>query len=291
MPDLTDYKQLILNNISLLTKNQKKIAQFLLVHPEEVALSSIDTIAKRLNVGKATIVRLSKVLGYKGFLELKTELSSKLIDDLSLTKKFKAAFNDGPIKTDFITIIANNESENIHSTLQQLDRATFDKAVKIFVSASRIYTMGLGISSFLSQIAAYFLNRVTMRATPFTHGNISFHEQLISLNRKDVILAISLPPYSIQTIETAEDANSKGIKVVSITDKLIAPIAQFSDVVFTARTNNIVFINTVSAVLLIVYILAAGIGLADRATSLKALSLFEKAKTEYGFDVRTEFFR
>jgi len=291
MPDLTVYKKLILDHISHLTKNQKKVAQFLLDYPEEIAFSSIDVIAERLSVGKATIVRLAQALGYTGFLELKTELSNKLRNDLSLTQKFKDTIDSKPLKTDYLSKLADNEIENIQNTLQTIDRKAFDKAVKILFAAPRIYTMGLGISSFLSQLAAYFLNRITMKASAFSHGSISFHEQVISVNPGDCIVSISLPPYSVATIEAAESSQSKGIKVISITDKLVAPIAQFSDVVFTAKTHNIVFINTVSSVLLIIYALATGVGLSDRTKSLEVLSLFENAKTEFGFDVRTEFFK
>ena len=291
MPDLTTYKKLILDHISHLTKNQKKVAQFLLDYPEEIAFSSIDVIADKLSIGKATIVRLAQALGYKGFLELKTELSNKLRNDLSLTQKFKDTIESKPLKSELLARLAENEIENIQSTLQTIDRKAFDKAVLILFNATRIYTMGLGISSFLSLLSAYLLNRITMKASAFTHGSISFHEQIVSVHADDCILAISLPPYSIATIEAAEFAQSKKIKIISITDKLIAPIAQFSDVIFTVKTHNIVFINTVSAVLVIIYALATGVGLRDRTKSLEVLSLFENAKTEFGFDVRTEFFK
>lgn len=291
MPDLSAYKKLILDHLSHLTRNQKKVAQFLLDYPEEIAFSSIDTIAEKLSVGKATIVRLAQALGYKGFLELKTELSNKLRNDLSLTQKFKDTFDSKHLKTGFLASLAENEIENIQNTVQSIDQKAFDNAVKILFTAPKIYTMGLGISSFLSQLAAYFLNRITMKASAFTHGNISFHEQIISVNPGDCVVTISLPPYSVSTIEAAEVGKSKGIKIISITDKLVAPITRFSDVVFTAKTHNIVFINTVSSVLLIIYALATGVGLRDRTKSLEILSLFENAKTEFGFDVRTEFFK
>ncbi len=291
MADLSHYKQLIFNNFNKLTKNQKKIAQYLLDHPEEFAFSSVETIAEKLNVGKSTIVRLAQTLGYEGFLELKTELSNELRSDLSLTKKFKDALKSSPAKSDFIATIANNEINNIRSTMQSFDKDLFYKAVKIFVAAPNIYTMGVGISSFIAQIAAYYLNRVTMRARSFTHGSLSLEEQIISLKKDDAILIISLPPYAYPTIEAAEAAQYRGIKIISITDKLTSPITQFSDVVFTTETDNIVFINTISSVLTIVYILAAGVGLSDRATSLTALSLFEKVESEYGFDIHTDFFK
>jgi len=291
MTDFTDYKLLFLKNYDRLTKNQKKIAQFLLDHPEEIAFSSIDIIAEKLNVGKATIVRLAQSMGYKGFLELKTELSQKLRNNISSTKKFKAALDNVNLKSDYLETIANNECKNINAMLHSLDQVAFDKAVKIFVDAPAIYTLGLGISSFLSQMAAYFLNRTSMKAKAFTHGSISFQEQIVSLRKNEAILAFSLPPYSIDTIEAVENARAKGIKIISITDKIISPITKFSNVVFTAQTNNIVFVNTVSSVLVIIYALAAGVGLTDRTTSLKAISSFEKAKSEFGFDVHSEFFK
>jgi len=291
MSEFTAYKQLILDNISHLTKNQKKIAQFLIDHPEEIAFSSIDNIADKLNVGKATIVRLAQALGYKGFLELKTELSNKLRDNLNLAKKFKAALDNEPLKTDFISTIANGEIENIRATIAKLDRASFDKAVDICITAPRIYTMGVGISKYLSQLTAYFIHRITLKATSFTCGGFSLHEQILSVEKDDAIIAISLAPYTLATIEAAEMAKSKGVKVISITDKLVAPIAEYSDVVFPVLTENIVFINTTSAILMLGCALATGIGLKDRKTSLKALTSFQETKTEFGFDVHTDFFR
>ena len=291
MPDLSQYKKLVLKNFDRLTKNQKKIAQFLIDHPEEIAFSSIDIIADKLNVGKATVVRLAQSLGYKGFLELKTELSNRLRDDIRPSKKLKAALNNAHLKSDFVSRIAGDEIKNIQDTIQSLDQDAFDKAVKILSGTSQIFTMGLGISALISQLAAYYLNRISIKAKPFSHGSISFQEQIISLNKLDTIVAFSLQPYSYETIEAAEYAKLKGIRVISLTDKLVSPIAKFSDVVFSVKTSNIVFINSVSSIMVIICALATGIGLNDRNSSLKALSLFEKVSSDFGFDVRTDFFK
>jgi DNA-binding MurR/RpiR family transcriptional regulator len=151
--------------------------------------------------------------------------------------------------------------------------------------------MGSGLSSFLSEIAAYFFNRMNMKTKAFTHGSVNLEEQVISLNKDDAILIINLPPYVYANIAAAEAARYKGIKIVSITDKFTSPISQFSDVVFVCDTDNIVFVNTVSSVLSIIYFLATGIGLSDRTTSLTSLSLLEKVESEYGFDIHMDFFK
>lgn len=290
MADLSTYKDLILENIDRLTKNQKKIAQFLIDHPEEIALSSIDTIAERLNVGKATVVRLAQSLGYKGFLELKSELINRLRDDIRPSRKLKAALKDSHLKSEYLTTIASDEIQNIQDTLQNLDQEAFDKAVKILKDAPHIYTMGLGISSYISQLAAYFLNKLCLKARAFHHGALSFHEQILSLKKNDALIGISLPPYSIETIKAAEIARQKEIKVISITDKLISPIAKFSDVTFTVKTHNIVFINSIGAIFVIIYALATGLGLSNKESALKALEQFESAQSDFGFDVHKDFF-
>jgi DNA-binding MurR/RpiR family transcriptional regulator len=291
MADLFRYKQLIVDKFDQLTKNQKKISQFFIDHPEEFAFSSIESIAQKLKVGKSTIVRLAKTLGYKGFLELKIELSNTLRDDLSITKKFTNTLKTLHTQNDFISVITENEIKNIQSTVHKIDKDEFSKAIKIFISAPHIYTMGSGLSSFLSEIAAYFFNRMNMKTKAFTHGSVNLEEQVISLNKDDAILIINLPPYVYANIAAAEAARYKGIKIVSITDKFTSPISQFSDVVFVCDTDNIVFVNTVSSVLSIIYFLATGIGLSDRTTSLTSLSLLEKVESEYGFDIHMDFFK
>ncbi len=291
MVNLSQYKQLIINNSARFTKNQKKIAQFFIDHPEEFAFSSIDFIAKKLNVGNSTIVRFAKTLGYDGFLELKLELSNKLCDNFSQTKKFTDTLKNSIKGSEFISILADNEMHNIQSTIQKIDKHMFDKAIKILIAAPHIYTLGSGISSFLAEIAAYYLNRMNMKTTAFTHGSLSFDEQIISLKKDDAMLVISLPPYTYSNIVAAETARYKGIKIISITDQITSPITQYSDVVFVCDTNNIVFVNTVSSILSLIYILSTAIGLSDRATSLTSLSLLEKVESEYGFDIHFEFFK
>ncbi len=290
MLDMSYYERLVHKNFKNLTKNQKKIAQYLLDHPDEFAFSTIESLAVRLGVGKSTIVRLAQTLGYEGFLELRRELSTKLKNDLSLAKRLRESLKAASSGLDFVSTICNDEINNIQTTMQYFDRDSFNKAVKIFISAPTIYTMGMGISYYVSEIAAYYLNRITMRARALTYGGLSPEEQVISMKKDDAVLAISLPPYSYPIIEAAEAAQHRGVKIVSITDKPSSPIAQHSDVVFTAKTDNVVFLNTVTSVLTIVYILVAGVGLSDRTTSLTALSMFEKVESDYGTDIHADFF-
>lgn len=291
MADPILYKQLIMERYDELSKKQKKISQFFIDYPEEFAFSSIESIANKLNVGKSTIVRLAQTLGYKGFLELKNELSNSLKTDLGQTKKFTETLKAIRTSNDFITKYTNNEIRNIQLTIEKIDKNSFNRAIQILIMAPNIYTLGSGICSFLSEIAAYYFNRINMKTRAFTHGSVSFEEQIVRLKSKDAILVLSLPPYIYSITKAVEAAKYRGIKVIAITDKLTSPISKYSDAIFLCETENIVFVNTISSIISLIYILTTGIGLSDRTTSLNSLSLLEKVESEFGFDIHTDFFK
>lgn len=78
---------------------------------------------------------------------------------------------------------------------------------------------------------------------------------------------------------------------VSLLTKNQKKIARHSGNFFITKTACLFFINIVGAMLFIIYSLATGVGLLDRAKSFHVLSFFDQAKIEYEFDVRTDFFK
>ena len=64
----------ILQKYDELSKKQKKIADYIIRHFDEVVFLSITRLAAVLDVSEATIVRFAQNLGHKGFPELKRDL-------------------------------------------------------------------------------------------------------------------------------------------------------------------------------------------------------------------------
>jgi len=76
----------LLELVPSLPANQKKVADFFLEHIDLVALLPIKDVAKHAAVSEALIVRFAQLLGYKGYKELKDELSTSLKTQLSPTE-------------------------------------------------------------------------------------------------------------------------------------------------------------------------------------------------------------
>ena len=55
---------------------EKKTAQYILDHLEEVILLNISQLAKKAHASEASIVRMAKYLGYNGFFQMRLLLSN-----------------------------------------------------------------------------------------------------------------------------------------------------------------------------------------------------------------------
>src|SRR3954447_3201111 len=68
-----------------LTQSQKRIAEYIIEHSQEVAFSTVDQMAERLDVNPSTIVRFTYRLGLNGFPDLQERMQELVRGQLSRT--------------------------------------------------------------------------------------------------------------------------------------------------------------------------------------------------------------
>ena len=90
---MQDVKNSIIQKLSEYSKNQRKLANFLLENLETIPLLSVSDLAKQSGVSSATVVRFSRVLGFQGYLEFRGHLLELLKEKLSPVAKFKATIS------------------------------------------------------------------------------------------------------------------------------------------------------------------------------------------------------
>jgi DNA-binding MurR/RpiR family transcriptional regulator len=151
------------------------------------------------------------------------------------------------------------------------------------LKAGHVYTLGLGISSLMSQALAYSLNQVGVRATAFVHDYETFLEQLEFVTPSDLIVAFSFPPYSKETIDLAKTARDRKVPVIAITDKLTSPVTFFSRKVLAIRSQNILFTNSFSAISVVINALATEVAVRNKKKALKVSKEIDRLLAETGF--------
>ncbi|MCD2492111.1 MurR/RpiR family transcriptional regulator [Lacrimispora sp. NSJ-141] len=68
----------IKENYQQMFSAEKKVADFILQHPEQTVSSNVSELAELSGVSDATVIRMCKHLGYQGFYQMKLNLARDL---------------------------------------------------------------------------------------------------------------------------------------------------------------------------------------------------------------------
>lgn len=263
---------LIRSRINEFTTTERKIAEFLLDEQNEIAFLSIHDLSDKLKVGRASILRLANKLGFKGYLELRREISNRLQEKIAPLEKYKIMLNNPNDEFNSIHAIAENEVANINFIVNNFDKKSFNKAIEIISKARYLYSIGFNLSNFLAGITSYLLQRVGLKSFPVNMIGFSLKEQLISADRKDVLIAFSLPPYSRETNEAIEFVKKQNCKVISFTNSLTSPVVPLSDVTLLIKTDSKLLTNSISSAIVLIYTLVNEIALKNKNHSIEIIN-------------------
>jgi DNA-binding MurR/RpiR family transcriptional regulator len=254
---------------------QKKIANFFLEHMDMVALLQIQEVALKAGVSEASIVRFAKILGYRGYKELKETLSSSLKDQLSPTARFRMAVAEKERSPDVLKLASENVIINIHDTIKSIDPQVFTNVVDSIIAARRIYCLGLEISAHLAQLMTYLLRLYSYDAQYLSFDYFRYFEQIGHMQKEDLLIAFSFSPYSRETINALIFAKERSIKSIAFTDKKSAPARASATYCFQIKTDNIMFSNSLGAVVTVLNAIITELNLKDKERTLRALEIIE----------------
>ncbi|MBP1683318.1 MAG: Transcriptional regulator, partial [Ignavibacteriaceae bacterium] len=175
------------------------------------------------------------------------------------------------IDDDLLTEVANLDIKNINETLTHIERKSFNYVISRISSAESVLTGGLGISYLLAEILAYQLTQVGIKSAVLLHTHTLFHEQILFLSSKDLLVLFSFPPYSKETIEVAKFANERRIDVIAITNVPASPITKYSKANLIVESGNMLFTNSFAAISVLINAIATSCTVKDKARAKKIL--------------------
>src|SRR4030042_3412434 len=215
--------------LSSLTRSQRRLLEYILSHDDESIFLNIGDLSKKVDVSEATVVRLAKALGFKGFPEFQRELrllfKNKLTTTSRLQKTVKKVTNEG----DVLVKVLQTDIHNIEETLKQIPAMEFKKFVKAIDSAQRIIIVGLRSAYSLAIFLGISLEFLQKNVWVIQPGIGDMWDRLLGMGKGDLVIGISFQRYTKQTVEVLRFAKERGNKTLVITDSLISPLAQYAD--------------------------------------------------------------
>ncbi|MCX5911159.1 MAG: MurR/RpiR family transcriptional regulator [Deltaproteobacteria bacterium] len=267
-----------------LTKTQKQIAEFLLNNAEEAAFQSISGLAEALNTSTSNIFRLAKAIGYSGYPELQSDLQKKIRQKISPVKALENSREKDKGK-DIYSIIFDMDAKNLASTQELNSKETIDRAVKEIIAARRIGFVGFRSSQSIAFLLSFFLGRVRKNCELLDNWFGNLTNYLVNYGPKDLMVGISFPRYSRQTLEVLKYGKQAGCKVISLTDNPVSPVGQISDLVLLAGHKTSTYFNSFSSAVTLVNCLVAGVSLKNKK-SLEVLKSFDHIDNDWQYFLR-----
>ncbi|MBW4828774.1 MAG: MurR/RpiR family transcriptional regulator [Clostridiaceae bacterium] len=260
MKDNTDLMKLMQQNFARLSKGQKLIAEYIMENYDKAAFMTAAKLGETVGVSESTVVRFADTLGYNGYRELQNELQEVIKNKLTTVQRISLV-DDYSNKENLLKKVFKKDMSNINKTIDEIDYEIFQEAVNEILNSEKVYVLGLRSSSFLAGYLGFYLNFILENVTVVTAGPSDIFEQLLKVTNKDIVIGISYPRYSTRTLEALNYVKEKGCKVVGITDSLISPAAQISDITLLASSNMVSFVDSLVAPMSLINALVIAIGM------------------------------
>ena len=265
--DHHELHRLIVSRYNELPPVLKRIAEFAIDHPNDIALKPVTTIAARAGVQPSALVRFAKTLGFEGFSDLKRVFQGRLTEHRQSYQDRLGRLADAegllPGQAGHAGEVLRTFAEAGKAALDHLsaetDRARLDEAIKLLSRAKVIYILGQRRSFPIAAYFSYALGQADERVVLLDGIGGMIEQQSGGMTRADVLLATSFSPYLAETIEIAERARSGGTKVIAITDRLLSPLAQASDITLEVAEAEVMNFRSLTATFCLAQTLVIGV--------------------------------
>lgn len=268
-PTFEVFKQAVQNQYDGLSRQLRKVAQYVVDDPSAVALETVAIVALKVGVHPSAVVRFAQAFGFDGFRALQQVCRQHLMFDKDSyrdrIRSLIAEGRDGP------TVLLDDFIRSATGSLQSLHSAApperMEKAIGVLKRARNIHLIGQRRSFSVVQYLHYALARLECRALLADGAGGMIESQMGRCGPGDAVVAVSFSPYAPEVVDMVDNVMAVGVPVVAITDSPLSPLSRLSTVSFDIFEGETAFRSLVAPMCLaqvLVVVLGQAIQ-ADRA--------------------------
>ncbi len=211
---------------SSLKRAERKGADFLLHHAEQVGDLLIGDFAARAGCSEPTVVRLAKRLGYEGYPDLREDFAGSSAEP-GVVEYEAIRRGDDPVSV--LAKVFDATVASVRDTAASVDRDAFVRAVEVLAEAGRLMFAGVGDAALVALEAHQRFVRIG--ATSSASQDLDLQLILASqLGPGDALVVFSHSGRSRSVLEVVRVAKRVGATVVAVTNFPVSPIAKRADI-------------------------------------------------------------
>ncbi|MCU6678750.1 MurR/RpiR family transcriptional regulator [Leclercia tamurae] len=208
--------------VSGYSPTQQKLGEFVLSDPAKVLYFTITELARESETSEASVTRLCRTLGCKGYTEFKMALALDVQRD-------QAPVAQG----DRVDEVVEESVLALRDTARLLDRDMLLQAAQALHQARSVYIYGVAASAILGDYLHYKLLRLGKPAQLLS----DMHRASMSattLGKEDLVVAISSSGSTRDLLHVVKLARKRGARVLALSNTPRSPLASISDMQLVA---------------------------------------------------------
>ena len=128
------------------SKGQKRIAGYILANYDKAAFMTARRLGVIAHVSESTVVRFAVHLGYDGYPSMQKALQELIRGKLTSIQRIQVSHDQ--MSGDVLGSVMQRDMNSIHTAIENIDRAEFDRVVELLLGAEHIYLLGVRSSAF-----------------------------------------------------------------------------------------------------------------------------------------------
>jgi len=219
----------------VLTKSEKRIANYLRKHQEECAFLSAGELAAKLQLSEATMVRFARSMGFDSYPEMRKFMQANYRQRVTHSARLRGRLGDLRETGDVFEKLVVSDIDYMTQALETVSRDELKKAVELIRSHKRIFVFGVGPSVTLVDLMELRLCRFGWQVVPLRTGGREILDPLLLMTGEDLLFTIcffDVSPTLHLVLDLAREAHSP---IIMLTDTLGPMIGSKADVVLEAK--------------------------------------------------------
>jgi DNA-binding MurR/RpiR family transcriptional regulator len=279
---LDDLRTLIGEVGDRLTPRVRDAARYALEHPNDIALGSVAAVAEQAGIAASAFIRMAQSLGFSGYVELQSLFIEPLqrVAAPSYRERIRhyggeLAIDDPADPAQVLRAFSQANIVSLEHLRDEADTLQLPRAIRLIRGARMVYVLGLRRSYAVAAYLAYALNRVGRPCVQITGLGGAIDEQARAVGPRDLLVAISFPPYAGDTVRVCEQVHAAGARRLVITDSVLSPIARDAEQVLQVNDAELLGFRSLTTAMALAQTLAMGLAFKDRRGSTAAGSALD----------------
>ena len=259
-----------------------RAARWIEANPRVVALNSMRECARQAQLSPASFTRLARALRFDGFNAIKAQCQANMTPPDGYAARAEALQATARRSADWLETLNQTQHVNTASIGGLNLRGQLERAADAMLAARHVYFLGLRASHGLAFHLHYTYGLAASNGLLVQGLGGTLADQLGHIGRDDLLLAISLSPYTRQTAEAVIRAHEQGINVLALTDSRLSPIATPASQVLLFRAESPSYFHSMVGALALAEALVAAVAVRGGRKVLERLHSVQRKLDEQG---------